>query len=303
MKYIDAHTHIFEYLKGFGNKGELRAIGSGKGVWANGEIIQMFPPQYGEKEFVVESLIKLLDDNEIEKAVVLQGSYYGFQNAYVSEAVNRYSSRLVGAGTFDPFCRKSHDIFCHLTEDLRFRCLKFELSDGAGLSSYHQEFPIYETLFPFLEVMEKNNMVCVLDIGTWGMGSFQIESVIKICERFAKLKVVLCHLFAPHKGAEEKLKRTLRVLKKYPNIWFDLAALPFNTKPDVYPFFTARSYVEIAADIVGHKKLIWGTDVPSVLVEEEYYNLKNYLTQGTVFSARELEDIYFNNADEVYFQY
>ena len=47
MKLIDAHTHVFEQLCGFGPRGELRPIGGGKARWANGDEIEMIPPGWG----------------------------------------------------------------------------------------------------------------------------------------------------------------------------------------------------------------------------------------------------------------
>lgn len=49
MKLIDAHTHVFEQLCGFGPRGELRPIGGGRARWANGDEIEMIPPGLGER--------------------------------------------------------------------------------------------------------------------------------------------------------------------------------------------------------------------------------------------------------------
>lgn len=87
MKRIDCHVHIFEVLKGFNGKGEMRPIGGGLARWADGEVVRMLPPELGDKSFAVDTCYQLLKRNGVEKAVLLQGSFYGFHNEYVAEAV------------------------------------------------------------------------------------------------------------------------------------------------------------------------------------------------------------------------
>ena len=107
MKLIDAHTHVFEQLCGFGPRGELRPIGGGKARWANGDEIEMIPPGLGERSFTADTLAALLRENHVERAVLLQGSFYGFQNEYVLESARRYPDLFVPAATCDPFCKEA----------------------------------------------------------------------------------------------------------------------------------------------------------------------------------------------------
>ena len=155
MKMLDAHTHVFEYLSSFRGEGEIRAIGGGKARWANGQIVEMIPPELGDKGFEVETLVKVLKENQVEKAVFLQGSFYGFHNEYVAEAVHKYPEVFLGAGTFDPFARYADQIYERLTHELGFRVIKFETSTGGGLMSYHEAYDLFEVFDPILDKMER----------------------------------------------------------------------------------------------------------------------------------------------------
>lgn len=79
MKIIDAHTHIFDVLAGFGSCGELRPIGNGVPLGHRREMA-MIPPELGDRCFPAQTLASLLRDQGVEKAVLLQGGLYGFQN-------------------------------------------------------------------------------------------------------------------------------------------------------------------------------------------------------------------------------
>ena len=72
MKKIDAHAHIFERIASFGKCGELRPIGNGVCRWANGDEMAIIPKGYGDKEFMAETLLKIMDEEDVEKAILLQ---------------------------------------------------------------------------------------------------------------------------------------------------------------------------------------------------------------------------------------
>ena len=295
MKILDAHTHVFEYLSSFRGEGEIRAIGGGKARWANGQIVEMIPPELGDKGFEVETLVKVMKENQVEKAVLLQGSFYGFHNEYVAEAMRKYPQMFLGAGTFDPFARYADQIYERLTHELGFRVIKFETSTGGGLMSYHEAYDLFEVFDPILEKMEKNGQVLVLDIGSPGMTSYQPEAVARLAKKYPKVHMIICHLLAPTLKDEDALREGLEILKA-DNLWFDLAAVPFNVKPEKYPYPTGQKYIAMAKEIVGAEKLIWGTDVPSVLVHDSYQNLLTFVSESGIFTEEELKGVLYENA-------
>ena len=108
MKKIDAHAHIFERIASFGKCGELRPIGNGVCRWANGDEMAIIPKGYGDKEFMAETLLKIMDEEDVEKAILLQGSLYGFQNEYAMETAEKYPDRFVThLGCFVPLFGRS----------------------------------------------------------------------------------------------------------------------------------------------------------------------------------------------------
>ena len=154
---------------------------------------------------------------------------------------------------------------------------------------------------PTAKKCERNSQVLVLDIGSPGMSSFQPDGVRKIALECPALKVVICHLLAPTLADKDTdyLKESMEKLA-LPNIYFDLAAVPFNVQPETYPFPTGLAFIKSAKDIVGVDKLMWGTDVPSVLIQNSYQKLTEYIIEGNIFTEDELEKVYYKNALEVY---
>lgn len=298
MKIIDAHAHVIERISGFGPKGELRPLGKGRARWANGDEIDLIPEALGNYAFTGEALLSLMDSFHVEKSVLMQGSFYGFQNEYTLEMTKQYPDRFVGTGTFDPYCIHKDQLMDRLLNDMKFRVLKFEASSGGGLMGYHDAFPIDGPVFQdIFTTVAQRGVTLVLDIGSPGMESFQVEAVKNAAKKHPDMKIVICHLLAPRKNEKNVLTDSLKALN-LENIWFDLAAVPWNLEPE--PYDTAREYLDAAKHIVGTEKLIWGTDVPSVLTKESYRDLIGYITEADIFSSSELEAVFYNNACTAY---
>lgn len=300
MEIIDAHAHVIERIAGFGLRGELRPIGKGRARWANGDEIQFIPSELGDREFTGEMLLSIMDRFGVAKAVLLQGSFYGFQNEYAYEVATKYPQRFIAAGTFDPFCKEREQLLERLLNIMKLKVIKFETSSGGGLMGYHQTFKIDGEVFAdIFDRIAKSGATLVLDIGSPGMDSFQINAVANVAKQYPAMKIVICHMLAPTLTDQFELENGLKTLQ-LENVWFDLAAVPWNVAPEEYPYPTARSFIKSAKNIVGTEKLIWGTDVPSVLTKESYSNLIEYIAGAGIFSTADLEAVFYKNACTAY---
>ncbi len=301
MKIIDAHMHIVEHINGLGSKGELRALGKGKVAYASGDEFQMFPAELGDYGVTAEALIKIMDQYSIEKGVLLQGNYLGFQNLYTYEALLKYPNRFVGAATYDPFSRNKDKIIAHLFDELNFKIIKMEVSNGSGLMSNHDTIDLNGSLMhEVYQMANSKGLVFVIDIGRPRNDCWQIDNLVAAIKKYPNMSFVICHLLAPQLGHDVLLIESLKKLK-LPNVYFDLASLNNNTKPENYPYPTALKYIKYAIDIIGSNHLMWGTDVPQALTKESYQNLINYINESNLFTTQEKENIFYNTANKIYF--
>lgn len=297
MPYIDAHAHVFEQLCGFGADGELRALPYGKAVWATGEVIDIIPFSYGDTTFSAERFLKVMDDHDVEKAVLLQGGFLGFANHYLKSVVQTYPTRFAAAATFDPWCRGAQKILDNLITS--FSIFKFEMSTGCGIMGSHSDFALDgELMLPFYEQIAAISGVLVFDLGSPGDGSHQPKAIRAIAKQFPNLEIVICHLSSPRRQHRAELTEALQVMKAE-NISFDLAALHHKVRPEAYPFPTAQSFIELAKNMVGVEHLLWGTDAPSTLVQYSYEQLLEY--QRLLFSEAEQGLVFHDNAQRLYF--
>lgn len=302
MKIIDAHIHICQSLNGFGSRGELRCIGGGFVEYADGSSFQMFPEELGETSVTPEAVLALMDREGVEKAVMLQGNFIGPQNLYTWEAMQKYPERFTGAACYDPFCRKYEEVRKHLFEDLGFRIVKFEVSDGSGLMSYHPEFALDgDMMEEQLSYAEEHGLTAVFDIGRRGGCCWQPEALARAIRRHPGMQFVICHLLAPQgRSYENEWREAIRVLN-LENVVFDLASLTSNQKPEVYPYPTAVWFIKEAMGILGSGRMMWGSDLPSNLCRDTYRHLFDYILLNPAFTEGEKEDMMWRTAEKIYF--
>lgn len=300
MKCIDAHLHIFEYLTGYAFMGEFRALGNGKVRWASGAEDMICTPDMGDKGVTAERMIRFMDEHEIEIGVLMQACAYGFQNEYIAESVAKYPERLVGTAIIDPFFREFDMILERFIKELKFTRFKLEMSSTGGLCGFHDEEALWnhKNLDKLCSRLNDIEGTLSLDLGMAGTVSHNIDKVREIAEKYPKLHIIICHLCSMPADAAATLKKELEYLK-LPNIWFDLAAINSNTGEHA-PFYWARKYHQIAKDIVGAKKLIWGTDCATVMKDYTYEELQSLVIDSGIYTENELQDIFWNNAREAY---
>lgn len=301
LKIVDAHVHVIEHIAGLGRRGEFRAIGNGKARWIDGEEAQIIPDGWGDTSFSYDKLIEVMDTHGISKAIMMQGSFYGFCNDYTFEAQQKYPDRLYGMGTFDPYAYEATHIMEHLIKNSKFRGLKFETSRAFGLMGYHPDFQLDGDLMrPVWEFAQQEQIVISLDLGTFGESSLQLDAMANIADRYPGITFVIEHIFYPGPDHFQDVRNALEMLAHCENISFTVTSLPNSVFPEKYPYPSACRYIGIAKEIVGADRILWGSDLPSVAVNNSYEQLIDYIRESGIFTEEELQKVYADNAIKVY---
>lgn len=304
--FIDAHAHIFPQVRGLIGAGPTRSLGYGR-IAIGAEETQLFPP-YGEKTaFTPEMLVANLDWAGVERAVLLQGTFYGECNQYVLEALERYPERLIGAAWLDPWAPRSRAQFGSIVAHPGFRALKLECSEATGLCGLHPEARLNAPELEWLwEEVEAAGWTLVLDLGAVGSRSYQTAAVRSIAQARPDLRIVIAHLGQPRPQVEDDLKLWRLWIEqidlgRLPNVYFDTASLPAYVPGEDFPYPTAARYLRQAINRIGPAKVLWGTDQPGLLSHLNYPQLVKLAQLHTQFlSTREREMVLGGNALKVY---
>ena len=293
---VDAHAHVYDILTGYGARGEFRALGKGRGIWATGEIEQFFPAEYGDLGFSMDTLLRLMEESGVEHAVLLQGGNYGFHNDYAAEAARKHPDKFTAVGTLDPYGINALKIFEHFVRDYKFRALKFEVSQSWGLTGYHPYLKLDDEAFArILEKANELSMTIVIDLGPMGTSSFDIPAIKKIATGYPDITFVMTHCFFPREDGKNELRLEYMRQLVSDNFVFDISNIS-----QIY-WINPCTFLKKVRSILGAERMLWGTDIPYTLNQFTYRQMLEFVTESDIFNPEELELVMGKNARRVYY--
>ncbi len=249
-----------------------------------------------------------MDGAGVDRAVLLQGPYYGDCNSYVASVCQTHGHRLVGMAYLDPWSEGARQRFDELAGTGSFRGVKLECSVPTGLLAVHPKARLDEPGLRWLWVgLEERRLVLTLDLGGPGTASYQRQAVRGIARAHPRLWIVIAHLGQPSSAVlrDTALRGAWEAqlsLGSLPNVWFDTAALPAYYRREGFPWPGATEALALALRRIGAGKLLWGTDIPGLLEYAEYPKLREHVEQALVgLSPAERELVFGGNAGRIYF--
>lgn len=303
---IDAHVHIFPRVEGLTVVGPTKGLGYGR-VAVGDEQIQIIPPLCEHTLHTAEMLLAHMNWTGVNRAVLLQGPFYGECNEYAAGAVRAYPDRLIGIAYFDPWDEHSQQNLKCILSAGSFSGVKVEFSEATGLAGIHAGVKLDDANISWVwGELERKGMVLVIDLGAVGSTSYQTEAVHSIATAHPNLPIVIAHLAQPNPVVEaDKAKwRSWEEqinLGLLHNVFFDTASLPAYVASEGYPFRSVSRYLRIAIDKIGPGKVMWGTDVPVLFAHATYPQLLQAARRHLEFlSLLEREMVLGRNAEQIY---
>ncbi|NLI54619.1 MAG: amidohydrolase [Clostridiales bacterium] len=268
MKIIDAHVHIWDKYHGV-RYGSIvpKSLGYGK-IELNGVVEKLLPPAFVDNRASAEILLGYMGDNGIDSAVILQNPCYGDQKEYVAAAMGKWPDHFVATmGKVDP--RDTKHILSEIDDLVKnYKCkgIKIEIPDVP----FWIDDPEYA---PMWEKVVNDDLICVLDLGFEdGIYDWNIDRLTKLLHRYPTIRMRLPHLGISRLWDKSQIKpypELQKMLKLFTinrdNLTTDFSAMPFFDPDGDYPDYRNREILKIVYEAIGPKKMIWGTDFPTIL--------------------------------------
>lgn len=304
MLLIEAHCHVWTSIHGRRlDTCSVTPLGCGR-VAMGDEEIQFMPPEFKTCDCtfdVLQTYEKLLG---FDKCVILQTPCYGEQCEYINDILAKYPGRYQTVGIANPQDKESYIQSAKLClDDYKYKGLKFESPD----IPFDMVDP--KNAFVFEEIL-KRNAYFMLDLG-WGDGpnDFPIDELLVVAARYPDLKIILPHLgisrmWDPKEHVNfDSLKKTLSILERNQNVWFDLSGIPMMVDAfDEYPYPTIGNILKVVKAEGAIDRVMWGTDMPTVLKTSTYRQNLTMITGHCDFlSDDEMENIVGKTAQKVWF--
>ncbi len=151
-------------------------------------------------------------------------------------------------------------------------------------------------------LLDYPGFVVTTDYGNFDQISHQLDAIANLARLYPSLDFVVYHLSFPHIDNGHRLRAELGMWKPFENIYTDISAIQDIDRPDEFPFPKSEANVRIAKEVLGAKRIIWGTDSPWSATFNTYEELATWLEKVDIFSNEELEDVMYHNAERVYFK-
>jgi predicted TIM-barrel fold metal-dependent hydrolase len=323
---VDVHTHIFPRVSGIHNQCKLKSYEQGKWlVFASeadfeslrnecileGDPTLTSPLNYGrirkneywiriwapfiDKGFSYDLLAAYMETYGVDRAVILQGPsyYYPDLNKYISSAIKNYPNKFLGAAQVDPMGGKSSIRKLETAvKVLGLKALKLELTAVSGWMQFHPKLKLDDSrVVPIWEKADELGIPVILDIGIPGSPSFQVDAIEWMADEFPNLQIVIPHMAGGRERAyNEKIWRRAVNLARLDNVWITTEPV----KPSDLECF------RLVYDMVGDKKIMWGTDYPWWSKLYSYNYLMNMIRSASFIRKKEMNAIMGDNASALF---
>ena len=263
---IDAHAHLWLNVDTVVNGSPIHPLEPNRSrSLFFGEERQMLPPYMTDGQNTAERFLSNMDYAQVSAAVITQEFIDGLQNCYLLQVQQRYPTRFFCFGM--PELRKAG--FCEEARSLinsGFRGIKIP---AARLP---QQF-LNDEMMQMMHLMEQQNIILGIELMDGDAQVGQMEDIISECP---KLKIAIGHfgmVTRPNWMSQIKLAR-------HPNVYVESGGITWLFNDEFYPFPSAIRAIKEAADEVGMKKLMWGSDYPRTITAITYKMSYDFVTKS-----------------------
>ena len=243
----------------------------------------------------VENLIFQMDNNSVDKAVLIQ--HKGSTNQYLYECLNRFSNKfsIVPALNWD--------------ENLENQLKEFKDNGASGIRIYLDYPEIFNKKGDdlFKSCAEKNLVISIAsNLKTFGSLNFR-----KLIERNSKTNFIIEHLsgannFSKDKNSDDYFNNVLKMSINN-NLYIKIPGLgEIYERPNIldfnYPFHDVDSnLIKKVLDSFSSKFLMWGSDFPPVSNREGYKNALEGIYNLSFLNKEDKENIFSIVPEKLFF--
>jgi predicted TIM-barrel fold metal-dependent hydrolase len=194
----------------------------------------------------VEALIGFMDKNNIDKTVLIQCMYHGYDNSYMCHCIGRFPDRLTGVALFEPRApggpHKLEKFYReHGVQGMRLYPIKEE--DASWLSAEDQ-----------IPLWEKAREIGVPFI--WFGKCRQLPHLETMLRRFPEVPVIIDHLGEPElsEGVNGTFQNLVK-LAECPNLYVKATRINGLSNQD-WPYEDVHPFVRAVYDSFGPERML-----------------------------------------------
>ena len=222
----------------------------GEPPWQHNDEMSSARPDYPG---LVEDLIRFMDLNDIDRTVLIQCMYHGYDNSYLGDCLRRYPDRLHGVALLDPQTPDAPEHLERLHDEYGVQGMRlYPIVDrDASWLSNESQIPLWQTAerlgVPF----------------TWFGRCHQIPLLEPMLERFPAVEVIVDHLGEPilDQGLDGDFRLLLDAGARHQNLYIKATRIDgLSTRP--WPHDDIHPYIKAVYEAVGPERMLGCTGFP-----------------------------------------
>ena len=294
MKIIDAHSHLWLKQDTTWNGMVIRSKKNGRADFL-GQEVQMIPPFMIDEKNSAEVFLSNMNYAQVTASVVVQELIDGCQNDYLEEVVKAYPDRFVVCGMCDYLSAHTKENFL-AEEAARLHGKGFKGMAIPGHRMILDNKRIFlnsNEMMQMFKEMEKLGMFLSVTLAD---GDCQVEEMKEVIAECPQLKIAIGHFGMPTvDGWESQVK-----LAEAPHVYVESGGITWLYNSEFYPFPSAVTAIKKAADMVGMRKLMWGSDYPRTITAITYRMSYDFILKSKEMSEEDKERFLGLNAAQFY---
>lgn len=276
MSFIDAHSHIwtpdttrYPLAAGFRR-------------------VEMNPPS-----FTVEELQAQCKPVGVERVVLIQMSFYGYDNSYILDSIRNFPGKYSGVAVIDQNAKDPAAEMRSLKQQgirgFRIYPKNERVDDWLSAPSLHRMFATGAAL--------KMAMCCLIDANA-------LPALDRMCREFPETPVVIDHLcrIGAVGPIEAKDVKSLCDMARHKNLSVKVSAFYALGKKKA-PYLDLAPLIKQVFEAFGPERLMWASDSPFQVVDGHTYKSSIALIESGLpfLSAADKEWLLRKTAERVFF--
>lgn len=234
---VDAHLHVWE-------------MPSERYPWS--PLRNMHPAVPATLELLLETM----QQNGVDKAIIVQPSNYGYNHAYVTDCMARFPGILGGVALLD---------FRQADAPQRVAGLYAQGYRGVRLFLYHETDLSWvgPAIAPVMHKLAELNMILTV-FGPWR----EMDRVRRLAHDHPTVRFVVDHLGHPEVERQETWMPVLQ-LADIPTVHIKVSDFP-ELSHQPYPFADVFPFVRQVYSAFGAQRMMWASNFPHILRQAGY---------------------------------
>tara|TARA_Y100001936_G_C16083529_1_gene679790 strand:+ start:3174 stop:3989 length:816 start_codon:yes stop_codon:yes gene_type:complete len=208
------------------------------------------PRAHGNAELLLEDM----DENGVDKTVLVQTSFSTWDNEYVASSAIKYPDRFVSMGLIDPMEDNNAQIAAYWIDDWGMQGFRLHPQYYSDVDILKR--PENAALFKEIEIREG-----IVQIHSKPEHAHQLDYV---AARYPGITWIIDHMMYPEPSMAPTWDayRLVLDLAIHDNVFMKISDIHNRSACNDFPFSDMHDVIKMAIDAFGIDRVIWGTGYP-----------------------------------------